>query len=142
MLTTFKFSFTLQFYLICQNCIFNIKITLFLYPISEFMGFKWILLSTWIFTKMLVVFKVLQKFLQPYKNINFLFASYKILPNFENAYWNPPLLGDWWMFSSVNSPLAAGKNAQELIFTGRFPAWFSRITGGLLFVFAVSNSPL
>ncbi len=40
----------------------------------------------------------------PFTVINLLFASLKLLTNFENAYWNPPqdsLLCDWSMFSSA-----------------------------------------
>ncbi len=48
----------------------------------------------------------------PYTITNFLFASLKLLTNFENAYWNPPRnssLCDWSMFSSASLSFAAGK---------------------------------
>ncbi len=47
-----------------------------------------------------------------YTMINFLFATLKLLPNFKNAFWNPPqnfLLCDWSIFSSADLSLAAGK---------------------------------
>ncbi len=50
--------------------------------------------------------------LLPYTIINFLFASLKLLTNFENVYWNPPqnfLLCDWSMFSSADLLLVSGK---------------------------------
>ncbi len=56
-----------------------------------------------------------KSFSLPYTTSNFLFASLKLLPNFENAYWNPPpnfLLYDWLVFlvfSSADLSLAAGK---------------------------------
>ena len=59
-----------------------------------------------------MVFKVFQSFSLSYTIINFLFASLKLLTNFENAYWNPhqnSLLCDWLMFSSADLSLAAGK---------------------------------
>ncbi len=71
----------------------------------------------------------------PYTIINFLFASLKLLTNFENAYWNHPqnsLLCDWSMFSSADHSLATLKNAQELTFHRWLLVWFHRITGGFL----------
>ncbi len=58
-----------------------------------------------------MVFNVFPKLSPPYTIINFLFASFKLLTDFENAYWNPPqnfLLCDWSMFSSADLSLAAG----------------------------------
>ncbi len=45
-----------------------------------------------------------------------LFASLKLLNNFENAYWNPPqnfLFCDWSMFSNADLSLAAGKMCED-----------------------------
>ncbi len=59
-----------------------------------------------------MVVTIFQSFSQPSTIINFLFASLKLLTNFENAYWNPPqnsLLCDWSMFSTAYLSLAAGK---------------------------------
>jgi hypothetical protein len=53
-----------------------------------------------------------KRFSLPHAIIIFLFASLKLLPNFKNAYWNPPqnfLLCDWSMFSSADLSLATGK---------------------------------
>ncbi len=127
-------------YLICQNCIFNIKITLFHLPLLfQYLGvenkFFWVLgysLKCWSF----------KSFLPPYKNINFLFASFKILPYFENAYWNPPLVIGWCSPVSTDSTPHWLQGKCELTFHRPLPIWFSRITGGFLFVFTVSNSPL
>ncbi len=55
--------------------------------------------------------------------INLLFASLKLLTNFENAYWNPPqnsLLCDWLMFSSADLSVAAGKMCKNYLVTGGF----------------------
>ncbi len=61
----------------------------------------------------LMVFKFLQKsFSLPYISINFLFASLILLPNFENASWNPPqnsFFCDLTMFFNANLSLAAEK---------------------------------
>ncbi len=57
----------------------------------------------------------LSKFALPYKSINILFATLKLLTNFEYAYWNLPqnfLLCDWSMFSGADLSLAAGKRAR------------------------------
>ncbi len=59
-----------------------------------------------------VGFEDFKSFPLPYTIINFYFDSFKVLTNFENAYWNPPqnsLLCDWSMFSSADLSLAAGK---------------------------------
>jgi hypothetical protein len=57
-----------------------------------------------------------KSFSLPYKIINFLFASLKLLTNFANAYWNLPqnlLLCDWSMLSIVpTSPWLQGKCAR------------------------------
>ncbi len=57
-----------------------------------------------------MVFKVFQQILLPFTIINFVFASLKLLTNFENAYWNPSqnslLLAD---VLSADLLLAAGK---------------------------------
>ncbi len=56
-----------------------------------------------------------------YTIINFLFASLKLLTNFENAYCNPPfLLWDWSMFSSADLSLAAGTMRENELVTGGF----------------------
>ncbi len=58
----------------------------------------------------LIIFEVFKKLLTTI--INVLFASLELRTNFENAYWNPPqitLLCDWWMFSSADLSLIAGK---------------------------------
>ncbi len=76
-----------------------------------------------------------KSFSLPYTIINFLFASLKILTNFENAYCNPPqnfLLCDWSMFSSADLSLAAGKMRENKLVTGGFRYYFYRITGGFL----------
>jgi len=76
-----------------------------------------------------------------YTIITFLFASLKLLPNFENAYGNPPqnfLLCDWSMFSSADLSLAAEK---ELTCHRRLLVLFYRITGGFLQAFSLSKSP-
>ncbi len=62
----------------------------------------------------LMVFELIQKIPLPYTIISLLFASLKLLTNFENSYWNPPqnsLLCDWSMLSStdLSLALAAGK---------------------------------
>ncbi len=54
----------------------------------------------------------LKSFSLPYTIIYFLFASFKLLTNFENAYWNRhqnSLLCDWSMFSSADLSLTARK---------------------------------
>ncbi len=65
-----------------------------------------------------------------YTVINFLFASLKLLTNFENAYWNPPqssLLCDWSMFSSSHLSLAARINVSPAA-----SGMIYRITGDFL----------
>jgi hypothetical protein len=60
----------------------------------------------------LMVSKLFKSFSRPYTIINFIFASLKLLINFENAYRNPLhnfLLCDWPMFYSVDASLAAEK---------------------------------
>jgi hypothetical protein len=57
-----------------------------------------------------------KSFSLPYPIINFVFASLKLLTNFENACWNPPqysLLCDWSMFSSTDLSLAEVKCARN-----------------------------
>jgi hypothetical protein len=71
-----------------------------------------------------MIFKIFKKLFTTvqYININFLFASLKLLTNFGNAYINPPqnsLLCDWLMFSSVDN--SCRENAQELICHRRLP---------------------
>ncbi len=79
----------------------------------------------------------------PYKIINFLIASLKLLTNSENAHWNPPqssLLCDWSKYANVDPSLvAAGKGAK---FTShrQLSIWFNRIKDGVLN--AGSKSPL
>ncbi len=64
----------------------------------------------------LMVFKVFQKLFTSLYNYYFLFASLKLLPNFENAYGNPPqnfLLCDWSMFSSADLSLDVRKMCEN-----------------------------
>jgi hypothetical protein len=56
-----------------------------------------------------------KSFSLPSTIINFLFASFKLHTNFQNAYWNPHqnfLICDRSMFSSADLSLAAGKCAR------------------------------
>ncbi len=62
----------------------------------------------------LLDFKAFQKLfsLLPYTIVNFLFASLKLVTNFENVYLNSLrifLLCDWSIFSSDDLSLAGGK---------------------------------
>jgi hypothetical protein len=62
-----------------------------------------------------MVFKVFKKLFTTLSNINFVFASLKLL-DFENAFWNPTqysLLCDWSMFSSTDLSLAEVKCARN-----------------------------
>jgi hypothetical protein len=66
----------------------------------------------------LMVFKVFQRLFTTHTIINFSFASFKLLTNFEMAY--PPqnsLFCDWSMFSSA----CCRENAQELTWHRRLP---------------------
>ncbi len=87
-----------------------------------------------------------KSFSLPKTIINFVFASYQLLTNFENAQWNPPqnfLACDWAIFSSANSHWLQGKKMCKGMLTchWRLPVWFYRITGGFLEAFSVSKSP-
>ncbi len=59
----------------------------------------------------LMVFKVFQKLSLPYTEINFLFASLKLLTSLKNAYFNPfqSSLCDWLIFCIADLSLAARK---------------------------------
>ncbi len=67
-----------------------------------------------------------KSFSVPYTIINFLFASFKFLSTFKNAYWKPPLV-------PTRPLIGFRENAQELICHRWLPGWFYRIAGGFLF---------
>ncbi len=79
-----------------------------------------ILISTFC---VMMVFLLFQSFSLPYTMINFLFASLKLLTNFENSSWNPPrnsFFCDWSMFSCADLLLAGGKICKNALVTGSF----------------------
>jgi hypothetical protein len=63
-----------------------------------------------------MVFKVFQKLSLPYTNINFIYASLKLLTSFKNAYCNPlqSSLCDWLIFCIADLSLAAEKKCGRI----------------------------
>ena len=87
----------------------------------------------------LTVSRSFKSFSVSYIIIIFLFASLKLLTNFENAYRNPPqnfLLCDWSMFPSADLSLAAGKLRKYELVTGglkvQLSAWLNAVGANLL----------
>jgi hypothetical protein len=86
----------------------------------------------------LMVVKVFQKLFTTI--VDFLFASLKLLTNFENAYWNPPqnfLLCDRSMFSHWLQG-----NAQELTCYWELPDDKTESKAASCMHFQLSKSPL
>jgi hypothetical protein len=72
-------------------------------------------------------FKVFEQLFSCYTNINFLFASMKLLTNFENAYWKPSSKFPSLRFVDVlqrRSFIGCGENAPKFTCHKRLSVWF------------------